>query len=296
MFFVKRQYTVWCYTQRMKKVLQAATIVGVLAVASVASANHSWGGYHWARTQNPFTLKLGDNVNASWDSYLTRTAQMWSVDPTVLYPGQGVVKVINPIVVAGATSPKNCKPVPGTVQVCNSSYGNNGWLGIAQVWISGSHITQGTAKMNDTYFNSAKYNTPAWRRLVMCQEVAHTVGLDHQDETFNNFNLGTCMDYTNAPSGGVVAGFDYGPSNESPNFHDYQELALIYAHLDTTNSFSTATVNNRGGVAQTVQEGDFDNASQWGKAIAKDVQGRDNTFKRDFGDGSTLVTHIYWAY
>jgi hypothetical protein len=34
----------------------------------------------------------------------------------------------------------------------------------------------------------------------MCQEVGHTFGLDHQDENFNNTNLGTCMDYTNDPS------------------------------------------------------------------------------------------------
>ena len=55
--------------------------------------------------------------------------------------------------------------------------------------------------MNDSYFNTAKYNTPAWRRLVMCQEVTHDFGLDHQDEIFNNANLGSCMDYTNDPDG-----------------------------------------------------------------------------------------------
>jgi predicted Zn-dependent protease len=60
--------------------------------------------------------------------------------------------------------------------------------------VSGSHIVQGTTKVNDTYFNTATYNTRAWRQLVMCQEVGHTFGLDHQDETFNNPNLGSCMD------------------------------------------------------------------------------------------------------
>ena len=24
--------------------------------------NQSWGTYHWARTDHPFTLKLGDNL------------------------------------------------------------------------------------------------------------------------------------------------------------------------------------------------------------------------------------------
>ena len=55
-------------------------------------------------------------------------------------------------------------------------------------------------EVNDTYFNTAKYNTPVWRNLVMCQEVGHTLGLDHQDEIFDNVNLGTCMDYTNIQS------------------------------------------------------------------------------------------------
>src|SRR5438094_52420 len=45
----------------------------VLAVGiSSANANHSWGGYHWARTANPFTLTLGDNLSSTWDPYLTQ--------------------------------------------------------------------------------------------------------------------------------------------------------------------------------------------------------------------------------
>ncbi|TFD09386.1 hypothetical protein E3T29_04385 [Cryobacterium sp. TMT1-66-1] len=46
--------------------------------ATAASANHSWGGYHWARTSNPFTLKLGDNVTSAWDSYLATTSSDWT--------------------------------------------------------------------------------------------------------------------------------------------------------------------------------------------------------------------------
>ncbi len=50
----------------------------------------------------------------------------------------------------------------------------------------------------------------------MCQEVGHTLGLDHQDEVFDNPNLETCMDYTNDPS-----------TNQHPNAHDYDQLATI---------------------------------------------------------------------
>ena len=108
----------------------------------------------------------------------------------------------------------NCKPTVGRIEVCNGNYGNNGWLGIAQIWITGGvHITQATTKLNDTYFNTPTYNTPAWRQLVVCQEVGHNFGLGHQDENFDNVNLNTCMDYTSDPA-----------SNQHPNNHDYWQL------------------------------------------------------------------------
>ena len=120
---------------------------------------------------------------------------------------------------------RKCPYVQGKVQVCDYTYGNNGWLGVASIYISGSHITQGVVKMNDTYFNTSKYTTSAWRNLVMCQEVGHTLGLDHQDETFDNGNLNTCMDYTNSPD-----------SNQHPNTHDYYQLTTIYQHPDSSNT------------------------------------------------------------
>ncbi len=272
----------------MKKTLYAAAIIVGLGAAGFVMANHSWGGYHWARTTATFNLKLGDNVNTVWDNYLRSASTDWNTVQG------GFPQVITTSVVAGATNAKNCKAVPGTVQVCNSTYGNNGWLGIAQIWISGGHITQGTTKMNDTYFNTAKYNTPAWRNMVVCQEIAHTFGLDHQDEAFGNVNVGSCMDYTNAPAGGTVGGFDYGPSNEHPNLHDFEELATIYSHVDSTNTFSSASATNRGNAANA-QSDEFANASEWGSTKGHDSNGRASTFERDLGNGDKLITHVIWV-
>lgn len=42
--------------------------VALAAVASytaITHASHSWNGYHWARTSNPFTLKLGNNLTTA---------------------------------------------------------------------------------------------------------------------------------------------------------------------------------------------------------------------------------------
>jgi hypothetical protein len=213
--------------RRVITVVGAAVAI-VAGLVAPAAANHSWGGYHWARTSNPFTLKVGDNVSSAWDAYLDGAISDWSAS-----------SVLDLAKVAGGTRPKNCRPTAGRIEVCNARYGNNGWLGIAQIWLNGDHITQAIAKMNDTYFGTSAYNTPAWRRLVMCQEIAHGFGLDHQDENFDNPNLGTCMDYTSDPDGP--------PSNEHPNAHDYAELEVIYSHLDgsTTVQQSSASKGAR---------------------------------------------------
>lgn len=232
---------------------------------SLASANHSWGDYHWARTSNPFTLKLGNNVSSSWPTYLTTTSNDWSLS-----------NVLDTSIVAGGTNPKNCRATSGKIEVCNSKYGNNGWLGIAQIWTNGNHIVQGVTKMNDTYFNTAKYNTPAWRNLVMCQEVGHTIGLDHQDEIFDNANLGTCMDYSNNPS-----------TNQHPNQHDYDQLESIYTHLDSFTVLTQSTFNGK------VMLDTFDNPSDWGKLVKKGV--KTAVFEKNVGIGRKVFTFVVYA-
>ena len=246
--------------------LVTLVLMGSGVFAYTANANHAWGGYHWARSSNPFTLKLGDNVTANWDSYLQTSVFDWSES-----------NVLDVVSVAGASNPKNCKPMAGRVEICNSKYGNNGWLGIASIWASGEHITQGTVKMNDTYFNTAKYNTPAWKNLVMCQEIGHTFGLDHQDENFNNLNLGTCMDYTSDPE-----------TNQHPNAHDYEMLEAIYAHLDSETAVKQSPSANR-------QEVDHSDPATWGKSIRKDDKDRGELFVRDLGNGNRVFTFVVWA-
>ncbi len=245
-------------------------------VEGVQQAVHAWGGYHWARTANPFTLKLGDNVSSAWDSYLATTSTDWSVST-----------VLDTTIVAGTTTGRRCKANPGRIEVCNAAYGNNGWLGLASISITGGvHITQGTAKVNDTYFNTAQYNTPAWKNMVMCQEVAHAFGLDHQDENQTNPNLGSCMDYTNNPLGP--------PSNEHPNQHDYDQLLAIYAHLDATTTVAASLPSSGAASAGTkidTGEGDED----VGEPVGHDERGRPHTFVKRQGRDGLVVTHVFWA-
>jgi len=249
--------------------LAAGLAIGTLALP--ASANHTWGNYHWARTANPFTLQLGDNVTSAWDSYLVTTSADWSVST-----------VLDTVIVKGSTKARRCGAKSGRVEVCNASYGNTQWLGIASISISGDHILAGTVKLNDTYFNTSTYNSPAWRNLVSCQEVGHTFGLGHQDENFSNPNLNTCMDYTNNPT-----------SNQHPNQHDYDLLVDIYSHLDSTTTVGSATTSSRlrGGAVDAFEVGDT--PKSWGRPVKFRRDGRPDVYMKA-ERGMMILTHVFW--
>lgn len=271
----------------MKKIIIFAGLVLSLgSFVSIAYATHSWGNYHWARTSSPFTLKLVDSVTTGWNSYLGTTSTDWSVSTA-----------LDTTIVSGDKSNstrKRCPAVLGKDRICNAAYGNNGWLGLAQVWVySDGHIAQGVVKVNDTYFNTSTYNTPAWRNLVMCQEVGHTLGLAHVDEVFNNTNLGTCMDYTNDPDGGLGGASATDPSNEHPNGHDYTQLESIYTHLtDTFNSFSSTVSTVKGANASDIDTSD---PKEWGKAVKQDARGKNSLYVRELGKGEKVFTFVIWV-
>lgn len=260
-----------------RKLLVTAVLVLVAGVGAITAAtveaSHSWGTYHWARTANPFTLKLSDSVTSQWDAYLAQTSADWSVST-----------ILDTTVVPGYANPKNCRATAGQVEVCNSRYGGTGWLGIASIWASGNHITQATVKLNDTYFNTTKYNTPEWRAFVMCQEVGHVFGLDHQDENFTNANLDTCMDYTNLPA-----------SNQHPNQHDYDMLDTIYAHLDSSTSISQTTASQSPATNNEQVPVDSNNPHEWGRAIRTSSNGHHSLYVRDLGNDNKIFTFVVWA-
>ena len=248
----------------------AAILAVTLAVPASAAASHSWGGYHWARTANPFNLKLGDNVSGAWDGMLTTASSDWTQS-----------NVLNTTIVTGGTKPKACRPTSGRVEVCSASYGNSGWLGLAQIWVSGKHITQGIVKNNNYYFGSSSYtyNNTAEMQHVICQEIGHTFGLDHQSTSGTSLN--TCMDYYHNTSASDT-------KSTHPNSHDYAQLSTIYTHLDSTNTVLSASVR---GASGTVAD-----AGSWGHLVASSNGGRTQTFFLDLGSGGGIVTFVTWAH
>src|SRR5262245_27000401 len=74
-------------------------------VSQAVDKHHRWNRYHWARTSNPFTVKLGNNVSSGWSSYLNEASSDW-----------GASSVLDTNVVSGG-SDSSCTPTLGRVEV-----------------------------------------------------------------------------------------------------------------------------------------------------------------------------------
>ena len=200
----------------------------------------------------------------------------------------------NSIGAGGAANNLDCTPDPGAVAICNYDYGDNNWLGVPGIYIAkGKKITKGYVKVNDFYYAQDFYNNAPWRQLVMCQEVGHIFGLAHQDETFDNANLGTRMDYTDYPEGGGTGG---ALSNLHPNQHDYDQLDAMYG---ADEGGGNGGGNGGGGGPPDGKDKPSsppgNDISQWGQAIGTDGNGRPDRFELDLGGENKLFTHVIWA-
>jgi hypothetical protein len=263
-------------------VVAAGLSLAVTYGGAVVSADHAWGSYHWARTGTPFTLTVVNSTTSKWSGYVPAAVDDWSAS-----------LVLDLDDTNGSTSSKvrrRCKPPAGMIRVCNLAYGNNGWLGLAGISIDPEgHILNGYTKLNDSYFSGAFYDDPLWRQSVVCQELGHDIGLDHQDENFNNDSLETCMDYQNPPW-------------DSPNAHDYDQLDTIYGHLDSYNSYAgTDGDAEDGGVCNAPpgkgcnkpSVGQGNAQRDWGISLGR--RGASETFLRIDPDGTRHLTFVTWV-
>lgn len=199
--------------------------VVTLAVPPMAAADHSWGGYHWARTANPFTLKVTDSVTSEWQYALEESLARWNQSTVLENSIAGTDE--------GARTRKRCSAISGQLRVCNDAYGQQGWLGRASINIDGQgHITRGIAQMNDSYdWYFASH--PGEDNHVMCQEIGHLYGLGHTSE--DGTSQQTCMDYSASLA------------SQWPNQHDYDQLLSIYGHLDGYDSYDAGSTSGGGG-------------------------------------------------
>ena len=270
---------------KRKGLVIALSVLALLALPLTVGATNAWSKYHWERTTDiPLALSFGDNTGSSalsplWSAHLTSANADWNASAVLS----------NTVEPGRATSTDTCTPAAGYVEVCAQDYGESGWLGVAGIWVTrgkDKHITRGYVKLNDFYHAQSPYNTDDWRQLVTCQEVGHIFGLAHQDESFTNANLGTCMDYTSDPTG-----------NTQPNAHDYDQLLAIYDghHLNDGDDGGGGGNGGGNGGGRGRPDGVGPAHSEFGRAIHADPDGRPDVFELDLPNGEKLITHVTWA-
>jgi predicted Zn-dependent protease len=261
--------------QAVKLVTVLVAFFAVIIFPINSYANHSWNNYHWARTSNPFTLTVVDSTTSTWTSQQNTAISDWSAS-----------SVMNLVAVQGDESTnarRRCVMISGKIHSCNYTYGSNGWLGLASINISGSHITQGSSKMNDTYFNTSTYNNPNEKLHVMCQEIGHTFGLGHTSEDGSSQN--TCMDYFSNTGANATSTL-----STRPNQHDYDMLASIYAHLDSTTTIAASSASSVPASEEVTNE-----PNSWGQLMSQSANGRSSTYEREHSNGSKTATHVFWT-
>lgn len=196
-------------------------VVMLLGTAAPGLASNSWNGYHWADGPSDphdgsIGLTLVDDLTAYGTEYSAVFAD-WNGAPGPLTLTSSV-GVGRPAACDNVGTDPAGAAILGTVHVCNDAYGKNGWLGLARIWLAADgHIEAGVALMNDSYLlepDSVYNDEVAWQH-VLCQEVGHTFGLDHQASPKNQSCMNDRWGLTNT-------------SFMSPNQHDYDTLNEIY--------------------------------------------------------------------
>jgi hypothetical protein len=185
----------------IKKVLAATVALAVLLTAvSVASASHSWNGYHWPSDNLSPTVV---DKTPGQDFQVPTAVQEWANLGTPIQPSSG-----------------NTGEVEVVVKRMNAN-----WLGVARIWVDEQdHIQKGRVELNRLYLNSLTANE--WDH-VLCQELGHIWGLNHNfDGPTDGTPDDTCMNSS------IHLG-----EFTSPNGHDTEQLKIIYdGHTDDTGS------------------------------------------------------------
>lgn len=195
----------------IKKILAVTVaLAALLAVVSVASADHSWSVYHWS-SDNLSPTVVDKTSSSLYNVPLGVTEWAFVADEDGSAPR-------SPIQPTLTTAKK------GDISVREGF--SQTWLGIATIFLDGGHITKGEVKLNTRYLEYYEANGyPGIADHVLCQELGHILGLGH-----NRTETDTCMN-DQAFIGAALT---------SPNNHDTVQLNIIYdGHSDTGGTTET---------------------------------------------------------
>jgi hypothetical protein len=190
----------------------------LLLSAATALANNTWNGYHWADEPHngSITLTVVNDLTAYGPEYAAALDDWDSSNGPLTWGPED--PAARPAACDNDASETAGIEIKGEIHVCNKEYSKNGWLGLARIWLApDGHIEAGVALMNDSYLleTGSVYNdSNAWQH-VLCQEIGHTIGLDHQASPKKQSCMNDRWGLTN-------------PSFVGPNQHDYDTLNEIY--------------------------------------------------------------------
>jgi len=139
-----------------------ATVSFGLTVTGLVYGGNQWSCWHWDKN----VIGVNTAVGGYWGGIISSEFSDWDAGTCVGFTGGNEI-------VGDA-----------------GFYGNTGWLGIARILQAGPNCTivQADALMNQSYLDGASYGEVADRH-VTCQEIGHTLGLDHRKGPKNK----TCM-------------------------------------------------------------------------------------------------------
>jgi hypothetical protein len=153
-------------TLRRARLLWSFVLLVAVALGAIGTAwaNHRWGCWKYADYQINF-------YNGCSGSYATYVQEEGISDSNSWHNYTDVS--LSPSGQAGTTDHLNC---------FNGSYGFNGWLGIAEIrQYSGCIIREGRSRFNQSYLDNAAYGySTTNKKHVICQEIGHLFGLNHQ--------------------------------------------------------------------------------------------------------------------
>lgn len=176
---------------RIKQFAQTVFVAAVLMLPFEASAtDHQWNRYHWEKTTSgAVALTVGDchTSGSGWSAILNNVLTgafslngYVDADPNVdNWSDAGSPTYVSLQQVA-------CNSSTAKIKSYNASYGDTGWLGLASISIylgKDKHIAKGETKVNDYYKTAPSgydgFNESIEWYHVLCQEVGHTIGVDH---------------------------------------------------------------------------------------------------------------------
>lgn len=185
-----------------RSVLGIACALVPFLPSDAMATNHQWNKYHWNKTSAAaLVLNVGDCHSANWSAILLDVLSQgyggaWpegSTDPDPLIDHWSQAGSPNL-----SLQPVSCGDKSANIKSYNDDYGDNGWLGLATIWTTlgkNKHITKGETKVNEYYITLAGYSgfdeDIEWHH-VLCQELGHTLGVDHVVAT-------TCMNTDTRP-------------------------------------------------------------------------------------------------